>query len=670
MDKRGDILKKGQGSVEFLIGIAAMLILFMGMAAITLNKNIDISKTEKDLNKEAECKKIASILSSIYNSGSGSRQDISTDYLVTIYDKNILGVRGLTNLTQSSSGGPLAVLLSESGPSSQSFYNTMESRLNPQWYKVCFTLNGDGCQHTTPESLTVATWNSITKTLDDLVIELNDYDVIYLEDPTLLYNDVYNGKTYLHIFEDWAKEEGNYMILAESIMCREGLSGGGSEKGNINCNPPGGFWGDVWDVFGHRVYQKGGSYNNNVTIINSSPDFFSSLQIGQNFDFEERSYIGQTLPPVSLPPTITFPPGTNETSDNGVLTNIAGITVNNGNYAVTSAEDCPGSGGNRACTSTYAWEAGYNFGGGQGSNVPIEFNATFTFELSALGITGSQINSINLYWGGCWKGGGSACDNGDNPEFMAGTQGNFEILVNSSTGWERLDCQGTACQANDILFLGSSNTAPSWGNADAYNESVYRKLGNFNDGYLQNNQMQIRFRTWGNNDGKGDDAWQEIDYVFLDVDYAGKAPPSLPPVPGPRYANDGNFTKTANGQIKNLSGYIGARYEDCPAGSNIDEPTMGEDDRDCDQNYAWVAGYDNANANQPIEFNITFSFDITDLSITGSSINTLTFNLGGCWNGGTINCDNADNPEFKDGTNGNFEVLIANGGGWERLNCV
>src|SRR3989344_9621384 len=190
------MLKKAQGSVEILVGVGAVLFIFLVISALTLEKSIGLSETESELNKEAECRRISNILNSLYNLGPGSRQDITTNYVINLYGSNLLGIGQLTNLTEVGISGALAILASEAGPSSQNFYGTVTDRLDPEWYKVCFTsISGFDCQQWSTEAITEETWGSINKTLDDLVAELSNYRVIYLEDPTLLYDEMYNGKT-------------------------------------------------------------------------------------------------------------------------------------------------------------------------------------------------------------------------------------------------------------------------------------------------------------------------------------------------------------------------------------------------------------------------------------------------------------------------------------------
>ena len=513
------MLKKEQGSVEILVGVGAVLFVFLVISALTLEKSIGLSKIESELNKEAECRRISNIITSLYNLGPGSRQDITTSYVINLYGNNLLGIGQLTNFTETGvGGGTLAILASEAGPSSQDFYDIATNRLDPEWYKVCFeSIFGSGCQQWTTEAITEETWDSINKTLDDLVAELGNYRVIYLEDPTLLYDEEYNGKTYLQNFEEWAGEKGHSLILSEHIMCREKISGGSSERGNINCNPPGGYFGDIWDIFGHRIHQKGGDYHNNVTIINPAENFFPNMEAGQTLDFEEYSFIEQVIAEEV------------QYADDGIFSiTSAGTAKNQGSHLNTKEEDCPAGDniddptrgeGNRNCNSDSAWVVGYD---GAGNNQVVEFNVTFIFDLSELEINGSDITSITFGWSGCWSGCSDNCDDGDNPEFRDGTNGEFEVLIGNGSSWERLNCLGTKCLASQIMNLGDINTAPYWGSADAYGEYKYNKAGGFSNNYTQDNNLLIRLRTWGNNHLNGDDLWQEIDNAYLDLDYAGE----------------------------------------------------------------------------------------------------------------------------------------------------
>jgi hypothetical protein len=508
-------MEKAQTSVEFLMAMGVMIIMFMFLFTFTASQQNKIIETEDYLLTRSDCWEMANLISQVFKSGPGTMVETYSPGLITIYNNSMLGSKSAGNL--SSSDVKVAVLASEAGETSQDFFDSLTASLNPSWYKVCFnSISGSGCQQWQPEGMSEASWDSINKTLDDLVMELDQYNVIYLEDASLKFDETYNGTTYIQIFENWVKQ-GNTMILSEHVMCREVSGGGESQKGNINCNPPGAFNNDVWNVFGHTLHQRGGSYGNDLTII-IEPDvtFFSGLNLNDTYDFEEDSYITKIE-------NFTPSPGTNQVAVSGTYANLHGSNHNQGSFTETQLEDCPGSENDRDCTDAYAWEIGYDNGV---KDAPVDFNATMVFNLSDTGITGNQITSLTVSWGGCWNGGTDKCDNGDNPEFDV--DGNFEMLVYNGTSYERLACIGSNCEVDNTLLLGNYNTAPTWGDADAYNELSYNKSSGFTDEYLSNGLLSIRMHTWGENHGNNDDVWQEIDYVRVTIDYAGKPIVSQP----------------------------------------------------------------------------------------------------------------------------------------------
>ena len=506
--------KNGQIAIEFLAVIGFLILAFIGFIILSQEIGTSYIKTSEFLNVREECLKFSSIVSAVQSNGPGTEIKTTTKYSITFFNDSEINVETGDITTHTPK---IAVLASEAGETTQSFYDLITEKISPAWFKICFNdISSNGCQQWQTSGMTVETWGKINLTLSDLIEKINDYDVIYLEDSHIQYNAQYNSKTYFDILEDWVKDK-NVLILSEHAVCREQSSGSYSSS-SYRCNPSGAYNNDIWDILNIRLFQRGGNYGNYVTVI-AEPDqaLFPNLHKDDVFDFEEDSYIHEV--------SSTLIPGTDETVDNGTFQNIAGSPHNQGNFSKTILEDCPGSGTSRQCTDTYTWEVGYD---NAGNNNPIEFNITFSFNLSSLGISGNDITNAVLTLKGCWNGGTDYCEGKDNPEFRDKTNGNFEVMMLNNNTFERMDCintVGSECQSNDIILLGDHNTNPSWGQADNYNTFNFSKSNNFSDSFIKNGILQIRLRTSGINHATNDDVWQEIDYLALTLDYIGKPEP-------------------------------------------------------------------------------------------------------------------------------------------------
>ena len=505
-------IKNGQVAIEFLFVIGFLILTFIGFTILSYEIGTSYIKTSEFLNVRDECLKFSNIVSAVQSGGPGTEIKATTKYSVTFFNYSEINVETPETMIHKPK---IAVLASEAGETTQSFYDLITEKVNPVWFKTCFSdISTSGCQKWQTGGMTVETWNKINLSLSDLIENIDDYDVIYLEDSHIQHNAQYNNKPYFDILEDWVKAN-NVLILAEHAVCREQSSGSYSSS-SYRCNPSGGYNNDQWDILDIRLFQRGGSYGNGVTVI-VEPDqaLFPNLHKDDVFDFEEDSYVNDLT-------SIEKIPGTDETADNGTFKNLAGSPHNQGDFSKTSLEDCPGSGTSRQCTGTYTWEVGYD---NAANNKPVEFNVTFSFNLSSLGISGNDITNAVLTLRGCWNGGTNYCDGGDKPEFKDGTNGNFEVLMLNNNTFQRMNCintVGSECQANNTILLGDYNTNPSWGQADSYHTFNFSRSSNFSDGFIKNGILQIMLRTFGTNQATNDDIWQEIDHLTLTLDYVGK----------------------------------------------------------------------------------------------------------------------------------------------------
>ena len=218
----------------------------------------------------------------------------------------------------------------------------------------------------------------------------------------------------------------------------------------------------------------------------------------------------------------------NGTADGGIVTGNGNHDL--GSYTNSQIKDCSGG----SCTDSNCWEVGFDNVDGW-----VEWNVTFYFNVSSLGIIGSQINNITLDWAGCWNGGTNNCDNGDNPEWDTTNDGFFEMHIYNGSAYESLTCVnnvGSECGTgssyggnSESIHLGDNSNAPSWGNADGYNEFKYVKTSGWTDGYINDSGfISIRFRTRGDSYGSQYDLWQEIDFVQLTIAYIENDPPTTP----------------------------------------------------------------------------------------------------------------------------------------------
>ena len=519
-------MKKAQSvSTELMFAVAIIIIMFTVLFSFMLEKKADTTEGGEKLDRRAECLRISNLLSSVSAGGTGTEATTKLDKVVAIFNNSVIYVAESGNLSLSKYN--VAIVASEAGNTSQDFYDLANESLMPDWYKACFSNIGSTADCDSGSG--VVDWSLIPYTFSDLIKNISDnpgsYATIYLDDANILYNASYNGKNYTAILSDWVKQGGR-LILSEHVMCREQDSVTYSTT-DYRCNRS---WtsNDVWSIFNVSLTQQDNAEWVKVIVEPDHTIFNSDLQINKRIQFAQNPYVESVQ---------SLVPGNNETADGGSLqNNVTDAARNFGSYLNTSSEDCLIEGAIRTCGTvsgkSYAWEVGHS---GLSNWLPFHFNVTFVFNVSHLGIIGSDITSLILNWSGCWNGGADQgtvssyehrCGNDNKPEFRDDTNGYFEVLIFNGTGYERLNCS-SKCETNGILLLGNHKDDASWGNANDYNYFSYTKTSSFNDNYIQNGNISIRFRTWGMNDnGERHEIWQEIDYVYLTIDYAGEGPGS------------------------------------------------------------------------------------------------------------------------------------------------
>ena len=462
--------RKAQISIEFLFALGIILLLFLILFSFWFGKNVEVKKTGDYLDKKNECSRVASLLSSAFIGGDGTKIKVSSIYYITIYN-NSVGIRFLKDLERNQTR--IAILVSEAGMSSQSFYDAATADLNPVWYKACFSDlgSGSGCEKWQSNGIEVATWNSIPKTIDNLMADLDLYNVIYLEDAHIRYNAVYNGKTYVQLLDDWVKK-GNILIFAEHIMCREQNSET-YDNTSYRCNPPGNYNSDVWDILGIKLYEEDGSYGNNITVV-VEPDhtFFPNMQINDNFVFEEPSYV--------------------EDVTNNTKVAIGGKL--NGTYS-----DSGGSYSNTANNDNSYWYVGSN-----NDNYNITGYAELDYNISNLGISNiNDISQLDFTITYCHDGSSSeaaTCDGDAGEGTVKGTQ-DVEIYNFSSEKWV------------DIGNLRTNDNG--WEVTDTYSSTG--KVTNYING---SNMTRVRYKI-AYYDNSNEDTFLTIDESLLRVSFSG-----------------------------------------------------------------------------------------------------------------------------------------------------
>ncbi|MFA4886626.1 MAG: hypothetical protein WC595_00265 [Candidatus Nanoarchaeia archaeon] len=295
---------KGQITTEFLFAFGMLFVLFIGGMVFVAEKKSDLRITKQVLDKRDECLRFSNLVSAVATSGSGTVLNTETDYLIKIYNESVIGVTELEN--SSTVETRIAVVVSEAGETTQTFYDSVNTVLTPAWYKNCYSdIDSAGCQSTGAD----VNYSLIPLDLSDLICtDLNNYNVMYVEDSHIQSTAQCSGNvTYLQKLENWVAQ-GNILIGAEHLMCRE-QSSGTYALTSYRCNPPGSN-GDAWSMFGKTVYQRGGAYGNPVTVlVTPDPAFFPTLTQGQTYDFEESSYVFDPNVTVVQGESMTFTTG-------------------------------------------------------------------------------------------------------------------------------------------------------------------------------------------------------------------------------------------------------------------------------------------------------------------------------------------------------------------------
>lgn len=78
-------MKKAQMSIEFLFSIGLILLIFLMLLAVILDKQHEISVSKSTLEKLSECQRIANIITALASSNDGTKIEIDTGYYINVY---------------------------------------------------------------------------------------------------------------------------------------------------------------------------------------------------------------------------------------------------------------------------------------------------------------------------------------------------------------------------------------------------------------------------------------------------------------------------------------------------------------------------------------------------------------------------------------------------------
>jgi|GEM_PF-3365761 len=281
---------KAQASAELIIIFAFILVMFLFVTLTTLNREVTSEEMRGVLEMREECLRISNTISSVYLGGNGTEATMDIqNYMTLPGDKSIILVESI-NWSVEPPEKHLAIVASEAGETTQSFFDNMTEMVDPDWYKTCFSDIGGGadCQEWQAGGMTEASWNSIPWDIDDLVKNLSEtpgsYQTVYIEDPHIQFNASYNGTDYFSILGEWVSK-GNVLILSEHVRCRE-KSSGSYEPSSYECNPPNDS-SDVWEFLGVELHQTG--QRKWTEIVNESAEF--GLSVGDQFKIEEANWL-------------------------------------------------------------------------------------------------------------------------------------------------------------------------------------------------------------------------------------------------------------------------------------------------------------------------------------------------------------------------------------------
>jgi len=269
--------KRAQIGTEVLLVIGIIMLVFIIILVINDEQKADVLETSSLIERRTECTKIANYLTYAF-ANEDSKIEFETKYIIDIPSGGLLDVN--TIRSNSTTENDIAFLVSNCGTSEEATFNELNAITDPDpdWYKQCLS----GCSGGTS---CPAWFNSrgITKNFNDLMGNISTYETLYLEDAHIDYRGKFNGVNYTKIISDWVSG-GKALIISEHPICRYVSS----NPQGYQCSYAEGS-GDVWNFLNLKFHQQGGSFGNDVKVVNPIDPI--NLSLNEVLDFEERSFI-------------------------------------------------------------------------------------------------------------------------------------------------------------------------------------------------------------------------------------------------------------------------------------------------------------------------------------------------------------------------------------------
>ncbi len=275
--------RKGQTTPGLMLGVGTVLFLFLLITVFTLNYQIKLHEREEYIDKRGECLKIANIINSVYTGGHGTQVDTHTDFVITIHNTSQISV-GENGVGQENGPVKIAFLVSEASRTPEEFYTGINSLIDPDWYKICFSdLGGDDCTQGGTDWINTEITNDFT----DLMTNLNDYNVLYLESPS-----IHPETGYREDILNWISQ-GNVLILAGHFMCDGLLNSNCATCAGCEDEGDSGLGISVWNISGVILHQMEGPQGvvNQPGVLITQTTQVLDLTEGDTINFNEFNYL-------------------------------------------------------------------------------------------------------------------------------------------------------------------------------------------------------------------------------------------------------------------------------------------------------------------------------------------------------------------------------------------